>query len=68
MITDLPTKRITVTNISHSFTYKMATEINWHRHGTKLRHCHPTMYISCIVSLSRTTVVSYIVGAVLISG
>jgi len=22
------------------FTYKMAAEINWHRRGTKLRHCH----------------------------
>jgi len=30
-----------VTNISESFTYKMATTINWHRRGTKLRHCHP---------------------------
>ena len=32
---------ITVTNISQSFTYKMAAKINWHRYGTKLRHCHP---------------------------
>jgi len=31
---------ITVTNISHSFTYKMAAKMNWHRYGTKLRHCH----------------------------
>jgi len=23
------------------FTYKMAAKINWHRHGTKLRHRHP---------------------------
>jgi len=30
-----------VTNISESFTYKMAATINWHRRGTKLRHCHP---------------------------
>jgi len=22
------------------FTYKVAAEINWHRYGTKLRHCH----------------------------
>jgi len=21
-------------------TYKMAAKINWHRYGTKLRHCH----------------------------
>ena len=34
---------ITVTNISMSFTYKMAAKINWRRYGTKLpvRHCHP---------------------------
>jgi len=31
-----------VTNISQSFTYTMeAAKINWHRYGTKLRHCHP---------------------------
>ena len=35
---------ITVTNISQSFTYKMAAKINWHRYGTKLCQCHP-MYI-----------------------
>jgi len=23
------------------FIYKMAAKINWHRYGTKLRHCHP---------------------------
>ena len=42
--TDLATKRIqvfTVTNISRSFTYKMAAKINWRIYGTKLRHCHP---------------------------
>jgi len=26
-------------------TYKMAAKTNWHRHGTKLPHCHP-MYIT----------------------
>jgi len=31
----------TVTNISKSYTYKMAVKINWHRCGTKLHHCHP---------------------------
>jgi len=49
MITDLglPTKRrpnlsaIKVTNISQSFTYKMAAKENWHKYGTKLRHCQP---------------------------
>ena len=44
MISDLPTKcslsAVTVTNISQSFTYKMAARISWHRYGTKLRHCH----------------------------
>ena len=31
---------IRVTNISRqSFTHKMAAKINWHRYGTKLRHC-----------------------------
>ena len=32
---------IAATNVSPSFTYKMAAKINWHRYGTKLRHCHP---------------------------
>ena len=36
----------TLTSISQSFTYKMAAKINWHRYGTKLRHCHP-MYCPC---------------------
>jgi len=41
MITDLPTNKaylsaITVTNISKSFTYKMAAKISSHRYGTKL--------------------------------
>jgi len=49
MIVNLPTKRILsdsrVTNISKSFTYKMAVKTSWHRYGTKLRHCH-LMYIS----------------------
>ena len=31
---------ITVTDISLSFTCKMASKISWHRCGTKLRHCH----------------------------
>jgi len=37
---------ITVTNICKSFTHKMAAKINWHRYGTKLRHCHPMYDIS----------------------
>jgi len=32
---------VTVTNISQSFSYKMAAKVDWNRHGTKLRHCHP---------------------------
>ena len=49
MIISLPTKRISVvrvTNISTSFTHKMATETSLHRYGTKLRHCHPVSRIS----------------------
>jgi len=30
-----------VTNISKSFTNKMAAKASWYRYGTKLRHCHP---------------------------
>jgi len=43
MIINLPTSTysdIRVTNISKSFTHKMAAKTNWHRYGTKLRHCH----------------------------
>jgi len=44
MITDLPNEAylgaITVTNISESFTCRMAAKINWHGSATKLRHCH----------------------------
>jgi len=35
---------VTVTDISQSFTRKMAAKINWHRYGTKLRHCRPMYY------------------------
>jgi len=46
---------ITVTNISKSLTYKMVAKIDWHRYGTKLRHCHPMyadrLIISCCPSL-----------------
>jgi len=45
MSINLPTKRILsdirVTNISKSFTHKMAAETSWLRCGTKLGHCHP---------------------------
>ena len=37
MITDLFIGAITMTDISRSFTYKMAAKIDWHRYGTKLR-------------------------------
>jgi len=33
---------ILMTNISQSFTYKMAAKLNWHRYGTKLNHCYHT--------------------------
>ena len=52
MITDLPVKRICV--LSHwqtflrVFTYNMAAEINWHRYGTKLRHCHRMLYSTAL--------------------
>jgi len=29
-----------VTNMSKSFTHKMAAKTSWHRYITKLRHCH----------------------------
>jgi len=35
---------ITAANISESFTHKMAVKTSWHRHESKLHHCHP-MYI-----------------------
>ena len=38
-------RAITVTNICKSFTYEMAAKISWHRHGTKLRYCHPVYTI-----------------------
>jgi len=31
----------TMTNISKTFTHKMAAKTGWHRYETKLRHCHP---------------------------
>jgi len=36
-----------VTNISKSFTYKMAAKINWRRYGTKLRRCHAMYWLCC---------------------
>jgi len=36
---------ITVTNTYQSFTY-MVSKTSWHRHGTKLHHCHITLHIS----------------------
>jgi len=30
----------------------MASKINWHRYGTKLRHCHP-MYLACPAAARR---------------
>jgi len=42
---------ITVTFL-RVFTYKMATKINWQRHGTKLRLFHPCCWIY-LVKVSR---------------
>jgi len=41
MITDLQTKLSLNREkiFMRVFTYKMAAKINWHRYGTKLRHC-----------------------------
>jgi len=33
-------------HFSQSFTYKVAAEINWHRYGTKLRHCQFTYSVT----------------------
>ena len=47
MITDLQTKRSLFKRYHREktflrvFTYEMAAKINWHRYGTKLRHCRP---------------------------
>jgi len=45
MIINLPKKAYlsdnTMTNISESFTHKMAAKTGWHRYESKLRHCHP---------------------------
>ena len=55
MITDLPTKSnlnaFVVTNISRSFTYKMATKINWHRHGRIITSLAP--YVLSEISRQR---------------
>ena len=62
MIINVQKKRIyvtcRVTNISKSFTHKMAAKISWHTCGTKLRHCHHireagTALKHCIVVKSR---------------
>jgi len=39
MIIQLLTKRI-----YQRFTHKIVAKTNWHRYGTKLRHCHPMYY------------------------
>jgi len=54
MIINLSTKRILrdtrVTNISESFTHKMAAKTSWHRYGRKLRHCHRN-YVATTTSI-----------------
>ena len=48
------------------FTYNMATEINWLRYGTKLRHCHPMYRPNLRVSLAFAFV--WTVTAVIMDG
>jgi len=36
-----------VTDISQSFTHKMAAKTSWHRYAAKLRHGHP-MNTACV--------------------
>ena len=46
MIINLLIKRIqAISQFYQSFVHKMVAQTNWHRYGTKLRHCHP-MYTS----------------------
>jgi len=52
---------IRVTNISKSFTHKMATETSWHRYGTKLRHSHP-MYTPPAPGLRRSSCTSLLLS------
>ena len=47
---------IRVTNISKSFTRKMAAETSWHRYETKLRHCHPTYRYNVLPSSTEPAV------------
>jgi len=37
---------ITVKTICQRFTYKTTAENGWHRHETKLRHCHAMYRVS----------------------
>jgi len=41
IITNLPTKRISVTSEEQTFLRVIPAETGWHRYGTKLCHCHP---------------------------
>jgi len=41
-------------HFSEFLSYKMAAKFNWHRYGTKLRHCRP-MYCDCTASSAPTT-------------
>ena len=45
------------------FTYKMAAEINWHRRGTKLRHCHAGDECPCVPVTSTSVACCYEGGA-----
>ena len=41
MITDLQIKRIHSAQHFSEIYLQDGGKINWHRYGTKLRHCHP---------------------------
>ena len=41
LIINLPTKDIRVTNISKSFTYKMAAETSWHKIWNEITSLSP---------------------------
>jgi len=59
-----------MTNISRSFTYKMAAIINRHRYGTKLRHCHAmynwTHVVTCDLQPLHSARIAYSAAAAIV--
>ena len=44
-----------MTNVSKSFTHKIAAKTSWHSYGTKLRHCQcHTIYYAVVHSMDGT--------------